>query len=151
MDNLQCIDEYSVCNGNADCKDFSDESSNICLYYKCLEGTTKCADNLQCINSTNICDGLTHCSDGSDELCTASCLKSPLEAKSIVRQCSEQKTDCFPIERYCDGKFDCPAGSDEKDSNCSCENWNLVTCFVGRTALCLHKEWLEVTLGGFKI
>ena len=128
--NLQCINVTATCDGKTDCQDSSDEYEDFCLHYTCLDGYVKCANKLGCVHQEHICDEheIIHCTDGSDELCSAFCLNSPLNGKSIIKKCSEQTDLCFPVNRYCDGVADCPLGSDEAQSDCICENWGLVCC-----------------------
>ena len=145
---LQCIKNEAFCNGKTDCSDFSDEADRFCTDYNCLSGFTKCADNKQCINVTKICDGnweveSGNCRDISDELCDSHCLKSPLkpDEKYIIRKCQEDENVCFPVHQYCDGVTDCPQGSDEAESGCTCEDWGLITCSHENNSLCLYPEW----------
>ncbi len=142
-DNLRCIDLKQICDGNRNCNDLSDEVVDMCLKYTCGNGWIKCADNLQCISDDHVCDDKVHCLDGSDELCESSCLGSPLQRKSIVRRCSRQSELCFPVEKFCNGVADCPDGSDEADSGCTCQDWGLLQCQINGRPLCIHPEWIE--------
>ncbi len=60
-------------------------------------------------------------------------------ATVVFKTCTEDNSKCFPIERFCNRVIDCPHGSDEADSECTCEKWNMhecglegITCFVGK-------------------
>ena len=103
--------------------------------------TTKCANEIQCISKLMICDGLNDCRDKSDEMCKDSCLKEPLNYKSIVRKCPEENTVCVPVERYCNRVADCPDGSDETD--CSCEDWNMHQSRLEGINMCIYKQWFQ--------
>ncbi len=144
QDNKQCVRSEAICDGKSQCYDTSDEVE--CLSYSCLEGSRKCANNLQCIEDNLICNGAVDCKDVSDELCTGSCLKAPLLNKTIVRKCVEDDTICVPVGRYCDGVADCPYGSDE--AGCSCSDWNMKYCLIGKKQLCAPKEWLHSSFAG---
>ncbi len=128
------------CDGPMECSNGLDEQN--CEAYDCAEGKQKCADNRQCIDDKDICDGPTQCFDGSDELCTAPCLQTALDGKGIVKKCSEDMTKCFPFDQFCDRVPDCPLGSDEADSGCTCHSWNLQECSIEGVDLCIYPEWL---------
>ncbi len=68
-------------------------------------------------------------------------LQEPLEKPSIVRSCTEDKTKCFPVEQFCDGMADCPLGTDEANSGCSCEELNMAT--YEDSSLCVFKHWMS--------
>ncbi len=71
-------------------------------------------------------------------------ITGPLDVRIIVRRCTEDSNKCFPVERYCDRMADCPYGSDEGDSFCRCEDWNMYMCKVGGSKLCIYKEWMNM-------
>ena len=58
-----CVHKLWQCDGDQDCPDGSDESSEIC---KCLDNEFQCL-NKKCVPSASICDGYKNCDDGSDE------------------------------------------------------------------------------------
>ena len=67
--------------------------------------------------------------------------QEPLEKPSIVRSCTEDRTKCFPVERFCDGMADCPLGTDEANSGCSCEELNMAT--YKESSLCVFEQWIN--------
>ena len=46
----------------------------------------------------------------------------------LFKRCKEDSLMCIPVFWYCDGKVDCPLGSDEE--GCSCEQLGMIECFV---------------------
>ncbi len=54
----------------------------------------------------------------------------------FVQLCSEDSNKCIPLFYYCDGKIDCPQGSDE--AGCACVEYGLVEC---GTSLCVPLSW----------
>ncbi len=132
------------CEGKVHCKNGSDE--NDCLGYTCPTGKRKCSDNRQCVSEDVICDNNFDCNDGSDEMCTATCLQMPSKDKpvhDIVRRCSEDLSQCFPDSHFCDRLPDCPHASDETDLECSCEDWNMYSCWIKGSVMCFYEEWLH--------
>ena len=76
-DGLQCVHQYFICNGKAQCVDGSDESEALCSP-PCSADMFACASGLKCVSKKVICDfaGYDHCGDNSDEsesLCTPPC------------------------------------------------------------------------------
>ncbi len=138
----RCVKTSSLCDGDMQCLDSSDEE--YCIDYNCLNNDRKCADNIQCIQEISICDGKIDCHDGSDELCKASCLQSQITNRTIIRRCSEDNRVCVPVDKYCDRGADCPLGSDEAESDCTCDDWNLLSCSMQQRSFCIYAEWITL-------
>lgn len=57
------------------------------------------------------------------------------------QRCEEDKKQCIPVFWYCNGKPDCPQGSDE--FNCKCEQYNMRKCTTAaNTTLCASDSWI---------
>ncbi len=50
---------------------------------------------------------------------------------------------CLPVEKFCDGVIDCPLGSDEAASDCTCEEWGLNECKLNGQTMCVYNEWVD--------
>lgn len=65
-DNGECIGMDSLCDGNAECSDFSDEIVKYCAATHCPTYAFRCG-NGACISGKKKCDLRIDCVDGSDE------------------------------------------------------------------------------------
>ena len=106
---------------------------------------TKCDDMKQCIYKTEICDGKQDCKSGSDEYCKSECTKHLQLSEAILKikmstVCSEDRDVCVPMDWYCNGRADCPQGSDEE--NCGCEDLSLSVC-NDHDQICLPEYWIQ--------
>ncbi|KAM7391483.1 hypothetical protein PAMP_022171 [Pampus punctatissimus] len=104
-DEAECVLYNHVCDGEADCRDGSDEDE--CLS-ACETDQFQCAHGKRCIEQSQVCDGVPQCQDRSDEL---GCAK---HTEGCAHQCDESR--CIPNSFICDGERDCLDGSDE--ANC---------------------------------
>ena len=88
---------------------------------------------------------LQDCKSEADELCKTECFKylllsqKALDSKMLTL-CSEDKDVCLPMDWYCNGRADCPQGSDEQ--NCDCEDLSLSVC-NDHDQICLPEYWIQ--------
>ncbi|XP_037718637.1 very low-density lipoprotein receptor isoform X3 [Drosophila subpulchrella] len=130
-----CIPIRFVCDGDADCKDHSDEQIKECKFIEatCSSDQFRCG-NGNCIPNKWRCDQESDCADGSDEaneLCRARTC-SPDEYA-----CKSGEGQCVPLAWMCDQSKDCSDGSDEHNCNQTCRA-DEFTCGNGR---CIQKRW----------
>ncbi|XP_041792301.1 very low-density lipoprotein receptor [Chelmon rostratus] len=108
-DNTECVLYNHVCDGEADCRDGSDEEE--CLL-ACETDQFQCSHGKKCIDQSQVCDGVSQCQDRSDE---EGCAK---QMEGCAHQCDDKRR-CIPNSFLCDGERDCWDGSDE--ANCADE------------------------------
>ncbi|KAF7656089.1 hypothetical protein LDENG_00046480, partial [Lucifuga dentata] len=101
------IPRISMCDGQADGKDGSDELH--CGYLGCKKDEFAC-HNRHCISRHFLCNGVDNCGDGSDE---ASCQNCTTDSFSFG-----PSDPCLPRTKLCDGRKDCPGGWDEGEDLC---------------------------------
>ncbi|XP_039152495.1 basement membrane-specific heparan sulfate proteoglycan core protein isoform X13 [Drosophila simulans] len=106
--NGECIDKSSICDGNPDCSDASDEQS-CSLGLKCQPNQFLCS-NSKCVDRTWRCDGENDCGDNSDE---TSCDPEPSGAPCRYNEFQCRSGHCIPKSFQCDNVPDCTDGSDE--------------------------------------
>ncbi|KAG7267553.1 LOW QUALITY PROTEIN: hypothetical protein CRUP_037860 [Coryphaenoides rupestris] len=125
--NGQCVPKRWHCDGEPDCEDSSDESSEICHMRTCRVNEFSCGAN-QCIPVFWKCDGERDCDKGDDELNCSNCAylrAGPLQ----FTQCSGPEKfrcrsgECIEMSKVCNKARDCPDWSDEPISECSEYTW----------------------------
>ncbi|XP_071564263.1 modular serine protease-like [Temnothorax nylanderi] len=130
--NQECIPFAEVCNGYKDCSDGSDENATVCREYTCPEHTFRCAYG-GCVHQEVVCDGVKDCVDGTDED-SSTCAAVDCEDQECSQyECRDQefacenRRQCLPIAKVCDGTRHCADASDESAKLCEArecpENW----------------------------
>ncbi|KAM3611767.1 uncharacterized protein V6R79_023929 [Siganus canaliculatus] len=123
-DKMECVLYDHVCDGEADCKDGSDEEE---CTQTCEKDQFQCAHGKKCIEQSQVCDGVSQCQDRSDE---QDCAK---KVEGCAHQCDDNSR-CIPTSFLCDGERDCLDGSDE--ANCAEESCS-TTEFKCTTGQCV--------------
>ncbi|XP_018395859.1 PREDICTED: uncharacterized protein LOC108774285, partial [Cyphomyrmex costatus] len=128
----ECIPFAEVCNGYKDCSDGSDENAKTCQEYICPEHTFRCSYG-GCVHQEVVCDSVKDCVDGTDEdsrTCAAVNCEgyecSQHECRDQEFAC-ENRRQCLPMTKVCDGTRHCADASDESAKLCEArecpENW----------------------------
>jgi len=133
-DNGLCVPNDHVCDDISDCMDGSDEERVMCANKPCNDAQFTCTQDKNCIPKRWRCDGNPDCFDGSDEFnchlgadAIASevvCGENMFDCGSDAGSNTTETPTCVPMDKVCDGKEDCPTGTDESSTDCpeSCRN-----------------------------
>ncbi|XP_058473588.1 low-density lipoprotein receptor-related protein 2-like isoform X1 [Solea solea] len=141
-DRRSCISRSLVCDGRSHCHDGSDElncptaaaPAAQAKVLRCRFGSRHCRDGRECVLFSHVCDGEQDCRDGSDEEgCDSEDATTPRETVSNKSKFVEPSTEpptmppctspsvlcpgsslCINLTQLCDGRRDCPDGSDEQ-------------------------------------
>uniref|UniRef100_A0A915HKJ2 Basement membrane-specific heparan sulfate proteoglycan core protein n=1 Tax=Romanomermis culicivorax TaxID=13658 RepID=A0A915HKJ2_ROMCU len=107
--NGECVRRSSICDGEYDCRDRSDEI-NCGPQKQCEPNEFVCA-NRRCVQKMWVCDNEDDCGDNSDEMNCAT--RAPGELCSPSEYKCSRNDQCIPKSYQCDGQNDCQDGSDE--------------------------------------
>lgn len=121
----QCIANELLCDGQANCKDESDETYIECNKPEmatCPDYTFRCSYGA-CIDGDAICNGIKNCIDNSDETlpnCINSSFNTSTSCAKNQFKCNNRQ--CIAESNLCDGIADCTDNSDETIIQCSSIN-----------------------------
>ncbi|XP_049644306.1 low-density lipoprotein receptor [Suncus etruscus] len=107
----ECVHQSWRCDGDADCKDKSDEEG--CAAATCRPDEFQCSDG-SCVPGSGQCDGYKHCKDGSDEV---DCANVTLCKGPHKFHC--HSGECISMDKVCDSVRNCQDWSDEPLKECS--------------------------------
>ncbi|XP_050977886.1 low-density lipoprotein receptor-related protein 2 isoform X9 [Labeo rohita] len=121
-----CIDRKQVCDGTPQCQDRSDELDCFTRSHECKH---QCDNKTRCIPESFLCDGEKDCVDATDEINCSEIKRGEINLVTLNKGslglqppspvCRSPSVMCpgtslcISQTLLCDGKIDCPDGSDE--------------------------------------
>ncbi|XP_050977879.1 low-density lipoprotein receptor-related protein 2 isoform X2 [Labeo rohita] len=121
-----CIDRKQVCDGTPQCQDRSDELDCFTRSHECKH---QCDNKTRCIPESFLCDGEKDCVDATDEVNCSEIKRGEINLVTLNKGslglqppspvCRSPSVMCpgtslcISQTLLCDGKIDCPDGSDE--------------------------------------
>uniref|UniRef100_A0A673Z2P1 Sortilin related receptor 1 n=1 Tax=Salmo trutta TaxID=8032 RepID=A0A673Z2P1_SALTR len=115
-----CIREAWRCDGDNDCRDWSDEANCTVGHHTCEASSFQCLTG-HCIPKRWVCDGDDDCQDSSDEE----------QAHCVGDRCNGflcSNGTCLPASAHCNGVQDCPGGADEQHCDPLCTRYMDFVC-----------------------
>ncbi|KAF7407366.1 hypothetical protein HZH66_001903 [Vespula vulgaris] len=135
--NGDCIASELLCDGEANCKDQSDETQSECSKPQlvCSPYAFRCNYGA-CIDGDLTCNGIRNCIDNSDETlaaCSGSLHNTTTSVECSINQFKCDNGQCIDSIKLCDGNVDCKDRSDETSSICGSLNCDpfLFRCYYG--------------------
>uniref|UniRef100_A0A8B9H7G1 Sortilin-related receptor, L(DLR class) A repeats containing n=1 Tax=Astyanax mexicanus TaxID=7994 RepID=A0A8B9H7G1_ASTMX len=113
-----CIRDAWRCDGDNDCRDWSDEANCTVGHHTCESSSFQCHTG-HCIPQRWVCDGDDDCQDGSDE--------EPSHCEHCNGFLCSNGT-CLPASAHCNGLEDCPGGTDEQRCDPLCTRYMEFVC-----------------------
>ncbi|TNN01446.1 hypothetical protein fugu_010828 [Takifugu bimaculatus] len=131
-----CIREAWRCDGDNDCRDWSDEANCTVGHHTCEANSFQCHTG-HCIPQRWMCDGDDDCQDGSDEdpqYCEAEqeaahngSVLGFQRGPSVTASCAPIKPAC-PPPAHCNGVQECSDGADEHNCEPLCTRYMEFVC-----------------------
>lgn len=142
-----CVPENLFCDGQNNCRDGSDEATELCANRECRGGSVRCegaSPTRVCVSNHMLCDGNNDCGNNWDEDLEV-CAAIPCPDRTFACPRNVLNVRCIPDYFLCNGDVDCGDGSDESADTCgnrSCP-WSrgLVKCEgLSPTVWCIGEE-----------
>lgn len=117
--NGECIQGILLCDGQADCRDKSDETTAECSkpYIVCPHTAFRCAYGA-CVDGDATCNGVKDCIDNSDETLLKCSMIFNTTSQCRQNEFKCKNGQCIASNNLCDGAADCSDGSDETFFQC---------------------------------